>query len=169
MSVYEVEVGGRRLTVEVTGASVKVDGRLVSARLDAPGGSPVRSLVLDERAQAFVATAADGRGEWRIVIGADRLDVVALDERARAIRAMGAAQGKAAHAGAVTAPMPGLVVRVLVSEGERVEAGTGLIVIEAMKMENEIKAPAAGVVRRVLAGPGASVEKGAVLIEMEPG
>ena len=94
--------------------------------------------------------------------------MVALDERARAIRALGTQGGKAAVAGVLTAPMPGLVVRVLVAVGERVEAGAGLIVIEAMKMENELKAPAAGTVRRVLAGPGASVEKGAVLMELEP-
>ncbi len=164
-----MDAGGRQVTVEVDGTAVRVDGRIVTARLDLPGASPVRSLVLDERAREFVATPGDGRGHWRILIGADQLDVVALDERARAIRALGAHAGKAAVAGAVTAPMPGLVVRVLVSEGERVEEGTGLIVIEAMKMENELKAPASGVVRCVLAGPGSSVEKGAVLMELTPG
>ena len=168
MSVYQVDVGGRQVTVEVNGPSVRVDGRPVTARLDVPGASPVRSLVLDERAREFVATPGEGHGHWRIGIGADRLDVVALEERALAIRALGARGGKAAVAGAIIAPMPGLVVRVLVTEGERVEAGTGLIVIEAMKMENELKAPAAGVVKRVLAGPGAGVEKGAVLMELEP-
>ena len=59
--------------------------------------------------------------------------------------------------------MPGLVVRVLVEAGQRVEAGAGLAVLEAMKMENQIKAPAAGVVRglRVAAGPGGGKGAGA--------
>jgi len=66
------------------------------------------------------------------------------------------------------APMPGLVLRVLVSEGEQVSAGQGLVVLEAMKMENELKAGAAGVVRSVRAVAGATVEKGQLLLEVGP-
>ena len=62
--------------------------------------------------------------------------------------------------------MPGLVVRVNVAEGDTVAAGQGLVVMEAMKMENELRAAAAGTVSRVLATPGAAVEKGAVLVEL---
>jgi pyruvate carboxylase subunit B len=64
--------------------------------------------------------------------------------------------------------MPGLVVRVKVAEGQRVEAGAGLIVVEAMKMENELRAAAAGVVRRIHVSAGDAVEKGARLLEIEP-
>jgi pyruvate carboxylase subunit B len=63
--------------------------------------------------------------------------------------------------------MPGLVVRVNVQPGDEVQAGQGLVVMEAMKMENELRAPAAGRVRAILAAPGTAVEKGAVLIELE--
>jgi pyruvate carboxylase subunit B len=58
-------------------------------------------------------------------------------------------------------------VRVSVAEGDEVQAGQGLVVMEAMKMENELRAAAAGRVRRVLVGPGTAVEKGAVLVEMD--
>jgi biotin carboxyl carrier protein len=61
------------------------------------------------------------------------------------------------------APMPGKVVRLLVQEGEEVESGQGLIVVEAMKMQNELKAPRKGIVRRILAAPGAAVNPGDVL------
>jgi pyruvate carboxylase subunit B len=64
--------------------------------------------------------------------------------------------------------MPGLVVRVSVSVGDTVSAGQGLVVVEAMKMENELRASAAGVVTAVLAVPGHVVEKGAVLVELGP-
>jgi pyruvate carboxylase subunit B len=63
--------------------------------------------------------------------------------------------------------MPGLVVRVQVEAGAAVAAGSGVVVLEAMKMENELRAPAAGRVRAILAAPGTAVEKGAVLIELE--
>jgi pyruvate carboxylase subunit B len=63
--------------------------------------------------------------------------------------------------------MPGLVVRVAVQPGDRVQLGQGVVVIEAMKMENELKAPSAGIVRAVLVSPGSAVEKGAVLVELD--
>jgi biotin carboxyl carrier protein len=65
--------------------------------------------------------------------------------------------------------MPGLIVRVNVQEGDRVRAGQGLVVMEAMKMENELRASADGIVRRVIVIPGSAVEKGAQLLEMESG
>ena len=63
--------------------------------------------------------------------------------------------------------MPGLIVRVGVKPGDEVRAGQGLIVMEAMKMENELRAVAAGRVKAVLAQPGMAVEKGALLVELE--
>ena len=63
--------------------------------------------------------------------------------------------------------MPGLVVRVEVAAGERVRAGQGVVIMEAMKMENELRAEGEGVVARVLATAGQPVEKGAILVEFE--
>jgi len=64
--------------------------------------------------------------------------------------------------------MPGLVVRVQVEAGQSVAAGAGIVVLEAMKMENELRAAAAGTVRTVRVRPGEAVEKGQVLVEFEP-
>jgi pyruvate carboxylase subunit B len=63
--------------------------------------------------------------------------------------------------------MPGLVVRVAVAVGDQVAAGQGLVVMEAMKMENELRSSAAGTVKAVHAAPGSAVEKGTVLVELE--
>ena len=63
--------------------------------------------------------------------------------------------------------MPGLVLRVQVTPGQAVAAGTGLVVLEAMKMENELKAPTPAVVKAVRVQPGEAVEKGQVLLEFE--
>ena len=64
------------------------------------------------------------------------------------------------------APMPGLVVRVEVAEGQAVEAGAGLVVVEAMKMENELRATRAGMVKTVHVAVGQAVEKGAALVTL---
>ncbi|MBX7119599.1 MAG: acetyl-CoA carboxylase biotin carboxyl carrier protein subunit [Gemmatimonadaceae bacterium] len=63
--------------------------------------------------------------------------------------------------------MPGLIVRVQVAAGDAVRAGQGIVVMEAMKMENELRAPADGTVRAIHAVPGTAVEKGAVLVEFD--
>jgi biotin carboxyl carrier protein len=63
--------------------------------------------------------------------------------------------------------MPGLIVRVLVEPGQEVEAGAGLVVLEAMKMENELKASAAGTVSAIRSQAGEAVEKGQVLVEFQ--
>ena len=63
--------------------------------------------------------------------------------------------------------MPGLIVRVTVNAGDVVRMGQGVVVMEAMKMENELRAPANGTVKQVLVAPGNAVEKGAVLLEIE--
>ncbi|MCK6529408.1 biotin/lipoyl-binding protein [Myxococcota bacterium] len=64
--------------------------------------------------------------------------------------------------------MPGKVVAVLVTQGQAVAAGQGLVVIEAMKMENELKAPVAGRVARIAVVPGGTVDGGQVLVELAP-
>jgi pyruvate carboxylase subunit B len=92
--------------------------------------------------------------------------VDAVDERTRAIREMtGAGEEEAQKV--VVAPMPGLVIKVEVEVGQQVRAGQGVVIVEAMKMENELKAPADGVVARIEVEPGRTVEKGATLIVLE--
>jgi pyruvate carboxylase subunit B len=90
------------------------------------------------------------------------VEVAAVDERARQIEAP-------SGGGTVVAPMPGMVVRVEVAPGQRVEAGTGLVVVEAMKMENELRAGRAGVVEAVHVAVGQAVEKGAPLVTVTSG
>lgn len=85
--------------------------------------------------------------------------------RVRGIRSAGPADRRASE---LRAPMPGLVVAVEVEEGARVEAGQGVVVIEAMKMENEIVAPAPGTVRGIAVAAGDAVERNALVCRIEP-
>ena len=94
------------------------------------------------------------------------MNTEALDERMRTIRDLTAASGVASGPAPLVAPMPGLVVRVHVAVGDLVATGQGLVVVEAMKMENELRATAPGMVLAVRAIPGSVVEKGAVLLEL---
>jgi pyruvate carboxylase subunit B len=96
-----------------------------------------------------------------------RFEAEALDERTRLIRDLSAASAAPRGPAPIIAPMPGLIVRVSVKAGDRVEAGQGIVVMEAMKMENELRAMAAGVVKSVEVEPGTAVEKGTLLVALE--
>lgn len=163
---YFVTVAGRTLEVEIDGARVLVEGRAVAADLAGTGG-PLHHLLFDGRSHPLLAQPGDARGAWRLELDGRRLDAEVVDERTRAIRAMTGADSAHRATPAVRAPMPGLIVRVEVRTGEEVRAGQGIVIMEAMKMENELKADGAGVVARIHVEAGNAVEKGAVLVEFE--
>jgi len=171
---YVVTVAGREMEVVIDETGMTVDGVRVAAHLEgdhqtAAGTGVGAILTIDGRQHRLVARPGDGgRGSYDLQLDGRRLAVEALDERTRAIRAHAKA---AAPTGAapVVAPMPGLIVRVGVAVGDQVEAGQAVLVMEAMKMENELRAPGAGTVKAILVQPGVAVERGAVLVTFEAG
>jgi pyruvate carboxylase subunit B len=153
--------------VDLDGAAVRADGTAATAHLTDVEGTPVRLVNIDGSMHRVLVRRGDRRGLYTLSIDGYRFEVDALDERARTIRELaGNAAGPAGPAPLV-APMPGLIVRVHAKAGDRVQAGQGLVVMEAMKMENELRATADGTVKTVLVEPGKAVEKGAILLEME--
>ena len=163
---YFVTIGDRTFEVELGADGVRIDGDLIDAQLRQVPGTPVQHLLLDGASHTL--HAANGEpAEWTIHLDGTRHELDVVDERTRAIRAMTAKTAGPRGPRPVRAPMPGLVVRMLVTAGERVSAGQGVAIVEAMKMENELKADAEGVVARILVAAGQAVEKGAVMIEFE--
>ncbi len=165
---YYVEIEGRTYAVEVDGAAVRLDGREVAVDLESSDGSRLKHLILDGRSHTLRADRVAGHGAWQVVIDGHRHDVVALDERARAIRDLSASQADSGAPFELRAPMPGLVISVAVEMGSRVERSQGVVVIEAMKMENELKAEAAGQVTEVRIKPGQVVNRDETLLVIEP-
>ena len=163
---YIVDVNGERITVELDGTHAMVDGERIEVALTPVEGTPVRLVRLGEQVHRVVARRGASRGAWTLDVDGARVEAEALDERLRAIRDLTAATAAASGPAPLIAPMPGLVVRINVAVGDTVGAGQGLVVIEAMKMENELRATAAGVVTAILATPGQAVDKGAVLVEL---
>jgi len=165
---YLVDVDGERVEVRLDGDGVAVGGEHARAHLADVEGTTVRLVTIGGVQHRVVVRRGDARGRYALWIDGWRFEVEALDERARAIQDLAAATAQSAGPLPVTAPMPGLIVRVAVAVGDRVRSGQGVVVMEAMKMENELRAPADGVVRAVRAEAGTAVEKGTVLVEFEP-
>ena len=161
---YLVTIAGRTVEVELSPEGVKVDGRPVAAELQAVPDGPVRSLLLDGASHRLVAHPIEP-GRWELQLAGERLTVDVVDERTLRIREMTGASAAAAGPRPLRAPMPGLVVRVEVAEGDAVTPGQGLVIVEAMKMENELRADVAGRVKAVHVKAGEAVEKDQVLID----
>ncbi|HJR63952.1 MAG TPA: biotin/lipoyl-containing protein [Gemmatimonadaceae bacterium] len=164
---YIVTVNGDRVTVDLDGSTLRVDGEAFSARLSDVEGTPVRLIAVNDTVHRLVVRRRGSRGEYTIWVDGFTFDVQALDERTRTIRDLSAASEQQAGPAPLVAPMPGLIVRVGVTPGDTVHAGQGIVVMEAMKMENELRAPGDGRVKAVHARAGLAVEKGAVLVELE--
>jgi biotin carboxyl carrier protein len=122
------------------------------------------SLLVD--GQVYDVEFDDVGEEVQVQVRGDVFRVDVADERSLRLRA-GATTLKVEGRVTLTAPMPGKVVRVLVKQGEAVQEGQGLLVVEAMKMENELKSPKAGTVTEVFAKEGSPVEANAKLLTVE--
>lgn len=155
---YTTTIDGRSAVVSVQRGehgtwSVRFEnGETVDVQVLAEGGT---LAVLAGERTLELAPWGDGFG----TPGGVRIEV---ETRRKGARAHAAGAGS----GTVQAPMPGRIVKVLVTEGDEVRPGAGLVVMEAMKMENEIGAPHAGKVTRVLVRAGDAVERDAALVEL---
>ena len=159
---YSVSLGDQRFEVTVEGDRVTVEGRGYQAELR-PSEDYLRTLSLDGRTWT-VPLEAGLPGTWIVTSQGDRYEVEVLDERSAQLRALVRTATAQSGPQSLKAPMPGLVVKVLATPGEKVVQGESLIVLEAMKMQNELKAAATAIVDAVKVAPGRAVEKGEVLI-----
>ena len=164
---YFVTIGGREHEVNIDGDTVTLDGTAMRAHVEDLQGTPITIVTIGNAVHRVVASRGTENGQYTLSVGGHRVVAEALDDRSRTIRRLTGAAAKSASPAHLHAPMPGLIVRINVAAGDPVRAGQGLVVMEAMKMENELRATAAGVVKRVAVAQGSAVEKGALLLEME--
>jgi biotin carboxyl carrier protein len=171
---YHAIVGGSERLVVVTahGSSYRI--AIHPGPVEAPSAPPrtldVDAVHLHAGSLSLLAGTrsarcdidADAEGNFRVLLGDEVYPLQILDERRHRMRK---AAGSFSLEGPqrIDAPMPGKIVRVLVKEGDSVQEGQGLVVVEAMKMENELRSPKAGVVKELHAQEGQPVEAGAKL------
>jgi biotin carboxyl carrier protein len=161
---YEINVDGKKYRLELSRADNRwdcsLDGRTVE--LDAIlTRRDVLSIIVGGK--AYEIKRERSATDMHLWVGSIRHAVELRDPRS--LRSRASDDGKGPRK--LLAPMPGKVVRVLVSEHAEVEAGQGVVVVEAMKMQNEIKSPKKGVVRKMIATAGANVNAGDVLAVVE--
>jgi len=164
--IYEVRVAGKAYRVELERAGAewkcRLDGRELPLDV-VPARAGVLSLLMDGKSYEVKQEIAGA--ETNIVVGHERFSVAVSDPRSLRSRRGSAAAEQGVKK--ITAPMPGKIVRLLAAEGSTVQMGQSVIVIEAMKMQNELKAPKNGVLKKIKVAEGAAVEAGQALAEVE--
>jgi biotin carboxyl carrier protein len=164
--IYEVTIAEKTYRVELARSGerweCKLDGRPVPLDVASPQDGML-SLLLHDRSyevkQELLGT------DTNIVVGQQRFSASVRDPRSfRSRRRVDAGEQGVMK---IKAPMPGKVVRILAGVGTQVETGQSVLVIEAMKMQNELKAPKSGVVKKISVAEGATVEAGQALAEVE--
>lgn len=161
---YATTVDDKTFLVEINDdRHVTIDGKTYEVDFESVAGQAVYSLILNGRSwEGFVHLGeAD---EWQVLLHGDLYRITVEDERERRLRARAGPPAAVGAEYTLKAPMPGLVVSILVSEGQSIRTGDVLIVLESMKMQNELKSPRDGSVLRLRVNPGDSVNQNQPLV-----
>lgn len=162
---YITTVEGKQFLVEIIDEKhISVDGMVYEVDFESVSGQPVYSLIVN--GQSHEAYAAQDEDNWQVLLRGRLYPITVEDEREKRLRS--AAGGGVAETGEfhLKAPMPGLVVAIPVTEGQAIHKGQVLLILESMKMQNELKAPRDGTLGRVRVRVGETVEQKQTLLSV---
>ena len=166
--VYEIVISEKTYHIEITRSGTRWSGKIDGVAFDVdavPTARDILSIIEGEGNAYEVKRERALNGELHMLVGSSRYPCEINDPRS--LRTRRAAAGTAEGPQKITAPMPGKVVRIIVPQGEEVEAGKGVVVVEAMKMQNELKSPKSGKVQKILVAEGTTVNAGDTLAIIE--
>ena len=162
---YITTVNDQEFEVEILDEHhVAVNGKVYEVDMAAVSGQPLYSLLADNQSFEGYVYAEDE--QWQVLMGGTLYEVLVEDEQLRRLRLAGGGGGKESGPFLLKAPMPGLVVAVPVAEGQEVKKGDVLVVLESMKMQNELKAGKDGKVEKVKVKAGQTVDQGEVMVSV---
>ena len=160
---YIAEIEDRTLEITLLeDGHVSIEGQVLAYDVRQGGRPEHYSLILDGK--SYQIWLEPEGASMRVHVAGFDYNVHLEDERVNRLRQLAVPEVSKHNAGLIVAPMPGLVVKILVEAGQEIVKGQGLAIVEAMKMENEIRSPMAGVVKEIKVGQRQAVEKGEILI-----
>ena len=157
---YIVNVGENSYEIEITQDVITLDGEPMDVDFASIGD--LHSLLVNN--ESFEAMIDFYDGFWNVLMRGDLYQVDVIDERTQLLRERSGGLVDDSAEVVIKAPMPGLVIAVVVEVGQEVEAGDNIVILESMKMENELKTPRAGRVEHVTVSDGDSVEQNQTLV-----
>jgi biotin carboxyl carrier protein len=162
---YVTTIGKREFIVDILDENhVVVDDMVYEVDFDSVSDQPVYSMIVDGRSyEAYVYSSEEG---WQVLLHGHLFPAVVEDEREKRLRAAAESSVAERQEFHLKAPMPGLVVSIPIGEGQEVKKGDVLLILESMKMQNELKSPRNGVVTRLRVRAGDSVEQRQTLLSV---
>ncbi|MBG7609945.1 MAG: biotin/lipoyl-binding protein [Anaerolineae bacterium] len=163
---YIAFIDDQQYTIEIVDSQhVIIDGKQYNVDFESVSGQPLFTLLVNDKShEAYIYD--DDEGGWEVLLKGALYPVTVIDEREHRLReafGSGPPQSGDFH---LKAPMPGLVVSVPVKEGDHIKEGEVLLILESMKMQNELKSPRDGVISRVSTTDGAHVERKQLLLSL---
>jgi biotin carboxyl carrier protein len=163
---YITTLDGKEYLIEIVDEHhVSINGRMQEVDFESVSGQPLYSLIVDGKSyESYVYETEEG---WQVLTRGRQYNLTVEDEREKRLRAAagsGVAESGEYH---LKAPMPGLVVSIPVNEGDKVEKGQVILILESMKMQNELKSPKAGTMGRIRVKQGETVEQRQALLSVQ--
>ncbi|MCS6828239.1 MAG: DUF2118 domain-containing protein [Caldilinea sp.] len=165
MVKYYARIGNNEYEVDIADGRVLLNGEPVDVDIVRSGLPELYSVLFGGKSYEMLVTS--DRFNYTVSIRSHQFQVQVQDERSRRLNQARKLPTLPEGELAITAPIPGLVIKTLVNPGDAIEEGQPLVILEAMKMENEIRSMRSGVVKAILVSPGQRVEQNAVLIVLE--
>jgi biotin carboxyl carrier protein len=163
---YIVTLEGQEYMVEVLDEKhVSLDGQVYAIDFQSVQDQPVYSLLME--GISYEAYVSEDDGNWEVMLRGDLYTARVEDEREKRLKAAAGAGVASTEEFHLKAPMPGLIVNVPVEEGQEIAKGDVLVILESMKMQNELRSPKDGRVVRIRVGAGDSVEQKETLLSVE--
>jgi biotin carboxyl carrier protein len=162
---YITTIGDTDYLIEVVDDKhVRVNEKVLEVDFAAVSGQPVYSLLIDGKSYEAYINPSDE--DWEVLILGRLYAASVVDEREKRLRAAGGASESDESEYHLRSPMPGMIVAIPVTEGQQIEKGQVLAILESMKMQNELKSPRGGMVTRIRVKAGDRVEQKATLMSV---
>jgi biotin carboxyl carrier protein len=162
---YIATINGQEYLVDILDQDhVSINGTVHKIDFEAVSGQPVYSLLLN--GQSYEAQVYASEEEWQVLLEGRLYSVLVEDERERRLRTTLGARASDTGEFQLRSPMPGLVIALPIEEGQPVRKGDVLLILESMKMQNELKAPRDGTIARIRVKAGDSVEQKQVMLSV---
>lgn len=167
MNLFELKYAGEAYEIEISSdhQTAIIDGRNVPFKILS---NHDKRMIIRLGTKVYKITNSSINGsEVSFLLNGDPVWVSVKDEQQLLLEKLGFSSQSGDKQGVINAPMPGKILEILVAEGDRITAGTSLLVLEAMKMENELKSPVTGIVKSIDIRGNENVEKNQKLLEIE--
>lgn len=160
---YIATVGDEQYTIDINqDGQITVDGEVINIDMRQLEDTTMYSLIIEGRSHDI--RMHEGDGAYLVQMSGEIFDVVVEDERTRRLAGLRGTPAAITDEIDIKAPMPGVVVEVPVKEGDAIEKGDIVIILESMKMQNEFKSPKTGVIKKIRVKIGDKVDQNAVMV-----